>query len=121
MESPDNNYTTLSIAAGIGFLIAIGRVMATDEHVTAKQVIGRAILNTGLAIGAFSVLTFIPGLGMEGKIGMAALIASLGTTGAEMLLRRIVGLPHSLIEKAPAMSFASKPVPDKEPSHERSD
>lgn len=101
MDTPDNNYTTLGIAAGIGFLIAVGRVLAADEHVSMKQVIGRAIINTGIALGAFAVLTFIPGLGMEGKIGMAALIASLGTTGAEMLLRKIMGVPQvSLIVSA---------------------
>ena len=94
MESTNNTYTTLGIAAGVGFIIAIGKILAADENVTVKMAVGRGLITAGLAVAGFSVLTFIPGLGIEGKIGVAALMASLGTTATEMLLRKIVGAPQ---------------------------
>lgn len=95
MDTTSNSYSTLAIAAGVGFILALGRVLAADEHVSAKKALGRAIISSVLAMAGFAILTFIPALGLEGKVGVAALMSSLGTTGAEMLFRRIVGAKMS--------------------------
>lgn len=90
MDTPDNSYTTLGIAAAVGFTIAIGKVLAADEHITVKKAIGRGILTAGLAVAGFALLAFIPGLGIEGKVGVSALMASMGATGAELLFKRVL-------------------------------
>lgn len=90
MDAPDNSYTTLGIAAGVGFVLAIGKILASDEHVTIKKALGRAIISAVLAVAGFAILAFIPGLGVEGKVGISALMASLGATGAELLFKRVL-------------------------------
>lgn len=87
----NNQYSTLGYAALIGIFLAIGRMLAAGEKITAKMAIGRAVVNAGFALAGFAILTFVPSLGLEGKIGVASLMASLGTTGVEMMAKRVIG------------------------------
>lgn len=92
MEPTHNNeYTTLVYAAIIGVFLAAGRMLAAGERVTVMVALGRAVVNAGFAVAGFALLAVIPGLSIAAEIGVAALMASLGTTGVEMMAKRILG------------------------------
>jgi hypothetical protein len=75
----------------VGISIGIGQLLASGEKLTPRIVIGRALSTGGIAISAGAVLVLVPGLSIIGQIGIAAALASLGTSGLERLFARIVG------------------------------
>lgn len=75
----------------VGISIGIGQLLASGEVLTARIIIGRALSTAGIAMSAGAVLTFFPQLSLLGQIGIAAALASLGTSGLERLFARIVG------------------------------
>lgn len=81
----------IGTAALIGVGLSLGRLLAAGESITWRVAAGRSIVNAGFAVAGFAVLAFIPGLSNAGQIGVAALMASLGTTGVELLMKRLTG------------------------------
>lgn len=76
--------------AGIGAAIGLGQLMLSGEPLTARRVVGRAVVSAGLGLAAGGVLTLVPGLPLIGLCGIAAGLASLGTSGLERLIKRWV-------------------------------
>ncbi|THF64463.1 hypothetical protein E6O51_03070 [Pseudothauera rhizosphaerae] len=77
--------------AAVGAFIGLGQLLASQERITARIIVGRCISTAGIATAAGSVLVFVPSLSPVGQIGIAAALASLGTSGLERLFQRIVG------------------------------
>jgi hypothetical protein len=75
--------------AGIGVLIALGQILQTKDPITLKVAIGRCITTGGIALGAGSVLAFIPDLPFIAMCGIAGMLASLGNSGLELLIHRM--------------------------------
>jgi hypothetical protein len=75
--------------AGIGVLIALGQILQTKDPITWKAAIGRCITTGGIALVAGATLTLFPGLPFIAQIGIAAMLASLGNSGLEMLIHRM--------------------------------
>lgn len=73
--------------AAIGIAIGLGQALR-DRELNRTIVVGRAISTGGLAVAAGSVLILWPDLPLLGQLGVAALLASLGTSGLEQLARR---------------------------------
>ena len=75
--------------AGTGFLVGIAKLITSNETITWKQAVGRAILSgtTGLAAGC--VVIFIPGVSFVAQVALACALASLGTSALEALFNRI--------------------------------
>lgn len=63
----------------LGALIAIGKVLSSDEPITPRLFIGRVILGTGTAMVAGAALIWVPGLPTLGVVGVGAAWASPAT------------------------------------------
>lgn len=74
----------------VGVTIGIGQLLSSHEPLTLRIVIGRALSTGGLAMAAGLVLVWVPDLPMAGQIGVAAALASLGTSGLERVFQRAI-------------------------------
>lgn len=74
----------------IGLTIGIGQLLASGEVLTWRIVIGRALSTGGIAMGAGAVLVWVPELSLIGQMGVAAALASLGTSGLERMFQRLI-------------------------------
>ena len=74
----------------VGISIGIGQLLASNERITPRLLIGRALSTGGLAMAAGVVLVWVPELSMVGQIGVAAGLASLGTSGLERAFQRAI-------------------------------
>ena len=75
-----------------GLLIGLGQVLVSDEKLTVRLVIGRALSTVGLSLVAGIILIHIQDAPLLAIIGLSALIASLGTSGLEKLLQHYFGI-----------------------------
>lgn len=76
--------------AVVGITIGLGQLLASEEKLTVRIVIGRALSTAGIAVAAGSVLVLVPDLPLIGQLGVAAGLASLGTSGLERLFQRVL-------------------------------
>ena len=74
----------------VGTLIAIGQMLQSKEPLTWRIAIGRCITTAGFAVVAGSSLALFPGLPYVAVLGIAAALASLGNSGLEMLVQRLL-------------------------------
>ena len=98
METPERNiqecalcwqaFVQACVFTGIGVLIALGQILQTKEPVTLKVAIGRCITTGGIALVAGAALTLFPEIPFIGQVGIAAMLASLGASGLEVLVQR---------------------------------
>lgn len=75
----------------LGTMVGIGQLLLTKDPLTLRIVIGRAICSGALGASAAAVIAFIPALPFAAQLGIAAVIASLGTSALEKIVQRIVG------------------------------
>lgn len=95
MQPDDFDYKLLSAVGIMGALIGLGQLLNSTEPLTWRYVVGRAIVSAGLAASAPVVLLWFPSMPKIAEFAVAALAASLGTSGLVALLRRVVGGPQS--------------------------
>lgn len=81
----------VAILATIGAAIGLGKLLNSDEKITPRLVIGRAVVNAGIGAGAGAGTLLFPAADPIVLYGLAAGLASLGTSGVEMLLRKRLG------------------------------
>ena len=74
----------------VGTIIGLGQLLTGNERLTVRLLIGRALSTGGLAMAAGVVLVWVPELSMVGQIGVAAGLASLGTSGLERAFQRVI-------------------------------
>lgn len=74
----------------VGISIGLGQLLASGEVLTARIIVGRALSTGGIAMAAGTVLVWVPDVPMLGQIGVAAALASLGTSGLERLFQRLI-------------------------------
>ena len=74
----------------VGVMIGLGQLLAGNERLTLRLLVGRALSTGGLAMAAGVVLVWVPELSMVGQIGVAAGLASLGTSGLERAFQRVI-------------------------------
>ncbi|MGP0944149.1 phage holin family protein [Serratia sp. CY74737] len=72
----------------LGVLIAIGKVLSSDEPITPRLFIGRVILGTGTAMVAGAALIWVPGLPTLGVVGVGAALGIAGHQAVELWLKR---------------------------------
>jgi drug/metabolite transporter (DMT)-like permease len=75
-----------------GLLIGLGQLLSSDEKLTPRIVIGRALSSSGLALVAGLSLLQIPDMPLVPLIALSALIASLGTSALEKVLQHYFGI-----------------------------
>jgi hypothetical protein len=101
MTPQENPWTFVASLAGIGALIALGRTLAEDAPVPSRVMLGRAILSAGTGVAAGSVLMFFPDAPALLLYGVGAALASLGTSGIELLLSRRFGTSRDVGVQVP--------------------
>lgn len=74
----------------VGISIGLGQLLASGEVLTSRIIVGRALSTGGIAMAAGAVLVWVPDVPMLGQIGVAAALASLGTSGLERLFQRLI-------------------------------
>lgn len=75
------------LGAGVG----LGQLLASQETITTRLVFGRAISSGALGVAAAALLSVSPDLPFAAQLGIAATIASLGTSILEKFVQRILG------------------------------
>lgn len=88
LDETSKNALTLAM---VGALVGIGTLLASTERLTWRVVIGRAISSGALGMSAAALLSFMPTLPFAAQLGLAAVLASLGTSALERLFQRVIG------------------------------
>lgn len=74
-----------------GIAIGLGQLLLSPERLTRRIMFGRALSTGGIAMGAGAVLVWFPDLPFLGLLGIAAMLASLGTSALERIFQRFLG------------------------------
>ena len=80
-----------AIFAIVGMAVGLGQLFASQEMLTTRIIVGRALSTGGLGTVAGVVVVWIPELSFAGQIGVAAGLASLGTSALERVFQRVIG------------------------------
>ena len=75
-----------------GILIGLGQLLGSQEALTPRIVLGRALSSAGLSLVAGLSLLQIPDMPLVPLIALSALIASLGTSALEKFLQHYLGI-----------------------------
>lgn len=81
--------STVGWLALIGAAVGIGQLLASEERLTIRIVVGRAICSAGLGASCAAAGLIFPDVNPIMSYGLAALVASLGTSGLEVLLKTL--------------------------------
>ena len=74
----------------IGVLTAIGQLLQSATPITWKLALGRCITTGGMAVVAGAALAIFPDLPLIAQLGIAAALASLGSSGIEVVLQKVL-------------------------------
>lgn len=77
---------TLLALVVVGLVVGLGKLLASNEKLSWRLAIGRALVSAGLAVAAGALLAFIPGLSQLAIIGLAAASAVFGEQFLEKLI-----------------------------------
>ena len=83
--------TNAALLAGAGIAVGIGQLLHSKEPLRWRIVVGRAMSSGGLGMAAAAALSWAPDLPFAAQLGIAAALASLGTSGLERIFSRVVG------------------------------
>jgi len=75
-----------------GLVIGLGQLLASEERLTTRIIIGRALSTVGLALSSGALLLWFTDVPILALIGVAAGLASLGTSFLEKFLQKKLGL-----------------------------
>lgn len=87
MQEHEKTFAQLLI---LGAAIGVGQLLASRERLTWRIVVGRAICSAGVAASAAALGLIFPSVGPVVQFGVAAAMASLGTSALEKLLQRVL-------------------------------
>lgn len=78
------------VFCSIGLLVGLGQLLGSKDRLTPRIVIGRCLSTVGIALAAGAVLVAFPETPPLAQIGVSAALASLGTSGLERLIQRLI-------------------------------
>lgn len=81
---------TLAWLAGVGIIVAVGKALTTNEPLTFKLVVGRAILGGALSTIAGVALLMFPEVPFVALIGIASALGILGEQFLGVAVRKIL-------------------------------
>lgn len=85
MQEHEKTLISLSI---VGALLALGKMLASDEPMTIRLFFGRIILGSGTSMAAAAVLLWVPGISPLAITGLGAAFGIAGYQVIEVWLRR---------------------------------
>ncbi len=77
--------------AAIGAAIGLGKLLAADDPITVRLLVGRAVVSAGIGAAAGTVMLFAPDAHPVLLYGAAAGLASVGTSTLEYILKTRFG------------------------------
>lgn len=90
MIDPKNNPEGfLATLAAIGVFVGLGKVLASTESLTFRLVAGRCITSAGIGAAAGATTLMFPSADPIVMYGVAAALASLGTSAVEAAVKKI--------------------------------
>jgi len=93
MQKPDGlDYSLISSVGLMGALIGLGQLLNSTEPLTWRAAFGRALCSAGIAASAPIALLWFPAMPTIAQFALAALVASLGTSGIALLVQRFTGV-----------------------------
>jgi hypothetical protein len=75
----------------IAIVAGFGQLLASEEKLNWRIVFGRGLSSGALGVAAGATLIWYPDMDPVAMAGLAALIASFGTSGLERLFQILVG------------------------------
>ncbi len=92
MNIHDNPEGFIAALAAIGAAIGLGKLLASDEKLSVRLLLGRATVTAGLGVAAGTLMLWVPDAHPVLLFGGAAGLASLGTSTLEYILKaRLAG------------------------------
>lgn len=92
MHNDNNSFDAqfFSWATILGALIGLGQILDSAERLSWRVLVGRALVSAGLATMSPLLLTWFPGMPRMAEFAFAAMFASIGTSGLQMLVRKVL-------------------------------
>ncbi|MBB6185771.1 hypothetical protein [Rhodanobacter sp. MP7CTX1] len=87
----DNDTKLLATLGITGAVIGLGKTLASSGPSNWKIALARCITTAGLSMSAALAVVIFPTLSFPAHVGLAAALASLGTTALESLFARFLG------------------------------
>ena len=88
MQDPEKSLWTL---VAMGAVIGVGKLLASDEKLSIRLVIGRTVLGSATSMLAGVVLLQFPDIPHLALLGIASGLGILGSQTIEVLLKRRAG------------------------------
>ncbi len=92
MKQEYNVWQLLSAMSVIGLITALGQLLASEERLTYRIIIGRTLSSVGIAISSGAILLWFDNTHPLALIGVSAGAASLGTSFLEKLIQKKLGI-----------------------------
>jgi len=87
----DNDTKLLATLGVTGAIIGLGKTLASSAPSNWKIALARCITTAGLSMSAAFAVVIFPSLSFTASVGLAAALASLGTSALERLFSRFLG------------------------------
>ena len=84
----DPNDKTLCGLAGLGAVIAVGKLLVGGQRLTLRLMIGRVIIGAALSMAAGAALALLPDLPQIALIGLGSTLGISGQAFLELLVQR---------------------------------
>lgn len=85
MQEYEKGFITLAI---MGAVIALGKMLTSNEPITARLILGRVIVGSALSLAAGVALYFVPDIHPLALAGIGSALGILGLNGVEVWLRK---------------------------------
>jgi len=92
MKEELSTYQVLGTMGLVGVLTALGQLLASNERLTPRIILGRALSSIGLSVSAGALLLWFAEPHPLALIGVSAGLASLGTSFLERFLQKKLGI-----------------------------
>jgi hypothetical protein len=92
MKQEYSAWQILSAMGMIGIITALGQLLASEERLTCRIIIGRTLSSIGLAVSAGTIMLWFTDPHPLALIGMSAGAASLGTSFLERIIQKKLGI-----------------------------
>ena len=92
MKQEYSAWQILSAMSMIGIITALGQLLASEEKLTCRIIIGRTLSSVGLAISSGAIMLWFTNPHPLALIGVSAGVASLGTSFLERIIQKKLGI-----------------------------
>jgi hypothetical protein len=90
MDHDKIDFSFFTWSSVLGALIGLGQLLDSAEVLSWRIIMGRALVSAGLASTAPALLTWFPQMPRMAEFAFAAVLASLGTSAIQSIVRRIL-------------------------------